>query len=77
MENEPVDLSQAVPTTQGISGQAPIMIHASTTKGLTRIKPFVPEIRKKAVGASGNMDMSALVYGLDPEQGIAGRVHVQ
>jgi hypothetical protein len=53
------------------------MIHASTTKGLTRIKPFVPEIRKKAVGASGNMDMSALVYGLDPEQGIAGRVHVQ
>lgn len=58
------------PTAQGISGQAPIMIHGSTVKGLARIEPFVPEIRKGVEGLAGNIDMSALVYGLDPQQGL-------
>ena len=60
--------SGSVKSVAGISGEAPIMIHGSPVKGLSRIEPFIPEIRKGAQG-SASIDVSALVYGLDPDYG--------
>lgn len=53
-----------------ISGDFPFVIHGSPVKGLSRIEPFVPEIRKSAQTVASDIDMSALVYTLDPFHGI-------
>lgn len=49
---------------------SPILIHGSPVKGLHRVEPFVPEIRKGAQ-ATAAIDTSALVYGLDPDYGLS------
>lgn len=50
--------------------KSPILIHGSPVKGLHRVEPFVPEIRKGAQ-ATAAIDTSALVYGLDPDYGLS------